>query len=392
MSSVTLGQENAELQQAEAQPTEELPLGKVPRDRITSHSNLERDIHMRYWAEQALLGRTLTRVGTKILVEPPIDLHDETAPPWANDSADTISEVSLFTETSKMMAPSFSLPVGPPNLGGSCPGSFGAMTTTQPKEYRRQRKYALTVIANHNTVPKLEIDTNPDAYPPEDGVCQNCYVSKGNHASYWGNNLRIVIRYAWTRAVVARGTFAEEIIDALDRVRFVQEPPAIAALGQRYFRIHDAGDFYDQHYMAAWWEVARAFDGSDPRRPRTIFWAPTRVWAMANGVGDGWVREINGGSRFLDNFVIRPSGYIVDMPGPDFEIGPKTGYASPTTVCRKKFSEGVVKGKNPPIYDWRCPAQESKSRTCASSPNPEGTQGCRVCWVMPGLRVNYDLH
>lgn len=386
MASVVPGQENSTLQQDGAQPTRELPLAPVPQNRITSHSNLERDIHMRYWAEQALLGRTLTRVGGDILVEPPIELDDpKTSPPWSGALPETLSRVSLFTETSKMVAPSFSLPVGPLNLGGSCPGSSGAMTTSQPEEYERQSKFALEVIQETN--PDFDV---PEAFLPEDGVCQNCYVSKGNHAAYWGNNLRIVIRYAWTRAAVARGTFAADIIEALDATRFVKEPPAIAALGQRYFRIHDAGDFFSRKYLAAWWEVARAFDGSDPRRPRTIFWAPTRIWAARGG--NEMVYDVNGGDRFLDNFVIRPSGYVLNLPGPDFEIGPATGYASPTTVCRPEFTDAVVAGDEPHIFDWRCPAQESKEGTCASSPNPEGTQGCRVCWVMPGVRVNYDLH
>ena len=84
MASVVPGQENSTLQQDGAQPTRELPLAPVPQNRITSHSNLERDIHMRYWAEQALLGRTLTRVGGDILVEPPIELDDpKTSPPWS---------------------------------------------------------------------------------------------------------------------------------------------------------------------------------------------------------------------------------------------------------------------------------------------------------------------
>lgn len=385
MAAVTTGQENAELQQAAAQPTASLPLAPVPAKRITSHSNLERDIHMRHWAEHALVGRTLTLQGADIIVSPAIDLHDpKLTPPWTDDGSKTLSRVSLFTATSKMGAPSYSLPVGPPSFGGSCPGSLAGMSTVPPAAYNAQKKVVLQVLRATN--PGLPTPAN---YPPEDAVCQNCYVAKGNHAAYWGNNLRIVIRYAWTRAAVDQGLFASSIISALHSAEFPQEPPAIAHLKQRYFRIHDAGDFYSPQYLEAWWQIAKAYDGRTPGMPRTVFWSPTRIWATP--WGNKAVARINGGSRFLDNFVIRPSGYVIDAPGPDYAIGPATGYASPTTVGRPKSVKAVLEGKAPPIFDWQCPAQEH-SGSCLSSPNPMGSMGCRVCWVAPAMRVSYGLH
>lgn len=402
MASITTGQEDAIDQQdrSDKRPAQvdEKNYGFVPQGRITSHSNLERDIHMRYWAEQALVGRTLTLVGDEIHVEPAIDLHDPAiTPPWTNDSSKTLSKVSLFTATSKMGAPSYSIPVGPPAFGGSCPGSIAGMTTAPKHAYRAQKKRVLKVLNATNKMRPVY------GYRAEDAVCQNCYVAKGNHASYWGNNLRIVIRYAWTRAAVAQGMFATSIIEALRGHSFPQDPPAIAEMGQHYFRIHDAGDFYDKSYLAEWWKVAKAFDGRTPGFPRVIFWAPTRIWATP--WGKQAVYDVNGGDRFLDNFVIRPSGYVIDAPGPDFPIGPATGFASPTTVDRgdtvrtvkgrKIVTKGhqtlVVEGKVPRTFDWPCPAQHHNG-SCLESPSPAGTLGCRVCWIHPHLRTSYALH
>ncbi len=369
--------------------------GGRPQKAEISHAALERDIHTRFWAEKALVGRTLTLRGAEIHIEPPIKLNDPSSPPWSGDKNPLLSSIQLFTDTSKMGAPSFSLPVGPPSFGGSCPGSLGAMTTAPATKqtipgrsgHVSQRQFALHVI--NGTNPRLpNVPANVDhSY----AVCQNCYVSKGNHAMYWGNNLRIVTRYAWTRAAVTQGLFASSIIEAMKHVQFPAEPPALAHLGQRYFRIHDAGDFYDQHYLAAWHAIAKAYDGNTPGQPRTVFWAPTRIWATDWGIAA--VAKVNGGANFLDNFVIRPSGYIIDAAGPEIRpIGRATGFASPTTVDTKAHAEAVVAGKAPRTFDWMCPAQESEEGSCLSSPSPTGSLGCRVCWVHPQLRTCYKLH
>lgn len=383
MASNTTHMEDALTQQAGETPVKEKSGGKVPSKVEVSHAALERDIHTRHWAEHALVGRTLTLRGSEIHITPPIDLHDASSPPWTRDSAKTLKKIQLFTETSKMGAPSYSLPVGPLGFGGSCPGSVAGMTTSDPRAVALQKKRVLQLInATNAKLPRT------GDYAPEYAVCQNCYVTKGNHG-YWGNNLRLVARYAWTRAAVDQGLFAASVIDALRYAKFAQEPPALAYLNQRYFRIHDAGDFYSKEYLAAWWQVAKAYDGKTPGNPRTIFWAPTRIWSTPTGVKH--MHEVNGGSRFLDNFVVRPSGYVINAPGPDFPIGAASGFASPTTVDTKPHVDAVLSGKQPPTFDWLCPAQEYGG-SCLKSPSPDGNQGCRVCWIHPHMRTAYKLH
>lgn len=391
MAAITTGQEDAEQQQNV--PPKRKPrtpkgesAGKTPQRVEVSHAALERDIHTRHWAEQALAGRTLTLRGTQIHIEPPINLGGIDSPPWSGNEGE-LDHIELFTDTSKMGAPSYSLPVGPPSYGGSCPGSFGGMTTAAPAMFKQQRAVVLKVL--NDTNPKMRSAIPGANYDPAYSVCQNCYVSKGNHALYYGNNLRIVTRFAWTRAAVESGQFAPSIIEALKHVQFAAEPAALAHLHQRYFRIHDAGDFYSEKYLAAWHEIAKAYDGQTAGQPRTVFWAPTRIWVTPKG--NEWVKRINGGANFLDNLVIRPSGYIINAPGPDFEIGRATGYASPTTVDTKPHVEAVLTGKAPPSFDWLCPAQEFGG-SCLESPNPDGSRGCRVCWVHPQLRTSYKLH
>lgn len=383
MAAITTHQEDAEIQQDGPKPPKEKSAGTLPSKVEVSHAALERDIHTRHWAERALVGRTLTLRGSEIHIQPPIDLRDSSSPPWTNDSGKTLAKIQLFTETSKMGAPSYSLPVGPLAFGGSCPGSTAGMTTGAPNASASMRQRVLHVInATNKHLPP--VGGFEDSY----AVCQNCYVTKGNHG-YWGNNLRLVARYAWTRAAVQQGLFAPSLIEALRGAKFAMEPPALAHLNQRYFRIHDAGDFFSADYLEAWWQIAKAYDGKTPGNPRIVFWAPTRIWATKEGSAD--VKRINGGKRFLDNFVIRPSGYVINAAGPDFPIGPVSGYASPTTVDTRGHADAVLAGTAPRTFDWLCPAQEFGG-SCLGSPSPAGDQGCRVCWIHPELRTAYKLH
>lgn len=395
MAAVTTGMEDALLHQAE-KPKKAAPpklvkrppaahaQGAVPLKEAQNHAAIEHDIHLRYWAEKMLAGRTLTVVGSRIRVSPPIPLKGPDAPPWTNPVEDSLEFVELLSDTSKMGAPSFALPVGALDFGGSCPGSVGGMTTAPRGAYERQKKRVLQVLRETN--PKLPV---PADYRPSDAVCSSCYVTGGNHAAYLPNNLRMVVRYAWTRAAVLEGFFVPTMIDVIREASYPAEPAGIG-FNQRYFRIHDAGDFYHPRYLAAWHAIAQAFTGATPGNPRTVFWAPTRIWATE--WGDGAMRAINGGANFLDNFVVRPSAYIIDAPGPEYPIGPATGYAAPTVVARKPMLEAVLNGRAPAIFDWSCPAQAYGGGACLNSPNPMGGTGCRVCWIAPSWRTAYGLH
>lgn len=392
MASNTTGMEDALLYQAE-KPTKAVKPkarkkaaskeGTVPEKEAQNHAAIEADIHMRYWAEKMLAGRTLTVEGSSIRISPPIDLQGPEAPPWANADVKYLEYVELLTNTGKMGAPSFALPVGAPSLGGSCPGSLAGMTTAPRAQYEQQKKRVLKVLREQN--PKL---ATPVDYRPSDAVCSSCYVTGGMHSSFLPNNTRMVVRYAWTREAVAAGFFAQVMIDVIAHASYPAEPASLG-LNQRYFRIHDAGDFYNPRYLQAWHDIAKAFTGQTGL-PRTIFWAPTRIWATE--WGDAAMKSINGGANFLDNFVVRPSAYVIDAAGPDYPIGPSTGYAANTVVARKQRILAVLTGRAPAIFDWSCPAQAYGGGACLTSPNPQGGTGCRVCWVAPAWRTAYGLH
>lgn len=398
MAAVTTGMENALEHQGEkpskAKPRK-LPVvkgkplfpptkeGTVPAKEAQNHASIERDIHMRFWAEKMLAGRTLTVEGSQIRISPPLNLQGPEAPPWTAPNVATLEYVEMLTATEKMGAPSFAIPVGPLDFGGSCPGSVAGMTTSPRGAYERQKKRVLQVLRATN--PGLPV---PHDYRPSEAVCSSCYVTGGNHG-YLLNTALMVARYAWTRAAVLGGFFVPTMINIIRAASYPAEPAGIG-LNQRYFRIHDAGDFYHPKYLQAWHDIAAAFTGSTDGNPRTVFWAPTRIWATE--WGDGAMRAINGGANFLENFVVRPSAYIIDAPGPEYPIGPASGYAAPTVVARKPMIDAVLDGRVRAVFDWSCPAQALGDGACLSSPNPMGGTGCRVCWIAPSWRTAYGLH
>ena len=104
--------------------------------------------------------------------------------------------------------------------------------------------------------------------------------------------------------------------------------------------------------------------------------------------------------------------YEVGDAGP--VLGP--GWASATTVLRVSDNAGMrpeleqhvarhehdttARAGTDSRYDWDCRAYatEDKTATCRKAVAPPGMgdpktgKGCRACWLMPELRVNYSLH
>jgi len=181
-----------------------------------------------------------------------------------------------------------------------------------------------------------------------------------------------------------------ETVEVLDPETGQTTKTKIAVRGERtrerFFRLHDSGDFFSPDYVAAWRAIA------DNNRDVTI-WAPTRAWAVP-----GLRRAINEYNAPPANLVIRPSGYHVNDPAfTARELGP--GFSAGTTVFKDvrkpQDAAGFVRGGP---YDWDCQAYTTGSGkvTCRDALAPDGGVGCRACWKWAegddALRVNYTLH
>lgn len=397
----------------------------------TTHVALVNFQLARYVVQLALAERQLQlrfdpKIGYRIDVVPalPVDVV-----PWSRTSSPTTG-ADLLTYTTKMRTPSFSLPSGPPRAGGACPGAVGGQTISGASAYNKHRKVVLRVLREN---PARELPSEP--YEASDAICQHCYASAGSNYGY-ANNIAVgFIRFAWTKFALSTPTnspfgfeggpsnmFVDVMIEAIARNRFPdlqREPEPFRSMGVRFFRIHDSGDFFSKEYFVAWKAIADAFAPNNPFGfPVVLFWAPTRMWTVPSWIE--FVDEINGGARNKGNFIIRPSAYSLNTPGPGL-IRPGGGWAAHSTVYSKDL---IPVGLETGAFGLNCGAYDAAERasseseteefqnlseagdapkpkkrkkpevTCqnARSPLPGYTVGCRACWLMPEVAVNYKHH
>ena len=247
---------------------------------------------------------------------------------------------TLFTWTSKMSCPSFSLPAGPMESGGTCPAA-------KASSIQREGSYL-----KHSP----SIDRIPEG---QLFICDTCYAGKGRYLMYKSMSLGQAARLRWTQDAVRSGTFSRKISEA---IASLDDPDVEKVLAQRlvsnkYFRIHDSGDFYNPEYYKAWLEVCYNL-------PQIHFWAPTRMW-----VYEKW-REVFSNYPPPGNLSLRPSALFTSSPPPSI-----AGMAGGSTS---------IDGRMPaPV--WNCPAYESEEGSCAGAK-------CRVCWDAQRKPVNYLTH
>ena len=247
---------------------------------------------------------------------------------------------TLFTWTSKMSCPSFSLPAGPVASGGTCPASKA------------------TAIQKEGTYLKFSpsIERIPDG---QLFICDTCYAGKGRYLMYKSMSLGQMARLSWTTQAVRSGTFARKISEAISSLQDpgVEEVLAQRAVSNKYFRIHDSGDFFSPDYYKAWVEVCHSL-------PAIHFWAPTRQWVYSM-----W-REVFSNYPPPKNLSLRPSALFTSSPPPQIQ-----GIAAGSTSVDGRMAAPV----------WNCPAYESEEGSCAGA-------GCRVCWDGQRKPVNYLTH
>lgn len=310
-----------------------------------------------------------------------------------------VSSTKILSWTTKMGAPSFSLPAGAPQMGGACPGAIAGQSIVPDVDRRNQAKRLLPVLYGPQSRGKQISLANT--------ICEHCYAEGGQYAT-GSVQYHQLVRFVWARRAIlmdmqgrpesdpARTAFVAVMKDAIDRVDFkLAEEPA-QWRGMRFFRLHDSGDFFDTKYLQCWKAIADYYHPSNHDDP-IIFWAPSRIWARGVASVES-LERINGPvNGEPTNLVVRPSAYETNAQGPELYDGDEGGWAAPTTV----YADVALDQGQGVTYDWNCRAYavEAEAHSCraAESPaddtgTPGGPVGCRACWVFPKLRVNYTLH
>jgi hypothetical protein len=261
----------------------------------------------------------------------------ETRPPQNRPFRST----SLFTWTSKMSCPSFSIPAGPVENGGTCPAS----KQTSIEKEGSYEKYS----------PPLSEMPQGEAF-----ICSVCYAGKGRYLMYKSMSLGQVAKLRWVQKTLREGTFIRRMSEAISSLidPDVERILASKLVSNEFFRIHDSGDFFSPEYYKAWVEICYAV-------PKVTFWAPTRQWVYAK-----W-RELFSNYPPPRNLSLRPSALVTSFPPPQIK-----GMAGGSTSISGRMPSPV----------WNCPAYEGdEEHSCAAA-------GCRVCWSSPQKPVNYLTH
>ena len=219
--------------------------------------------------------------------------------------------VSLLAKTTKMSAPSLSLPAGSHRAGGTCIMAGVEVETGYAEELavcnscyatKANYGYAESMASTHVRLEwvtqMLNVSSALFADAMEAAVIAYArYTHKGDKESprnsqelgVWSSAAKkIVVPSAPTSrsasyANVTRFTAYSKLgLPYKDSADLFKDTPDGAVCG--FFRIHDAGDFTGtgaglmNKYIRGWAEVVR-------RLPHVYFWAPTRVWPAKKSRG-----------------------------------------------------------------------------------------------------------
>lgn len=213
--------------------------------------------------------------------------------------------VPLLAKTTKMSAPSLSLPAGSHRAGGTCIMAGVEVETGHANELtvcnscyatKANYGYAESMVSTHVrlewVVQMLQVSSQLFADAMEAAVIAYArYTHKGDKESprngqelgVWSSaHKKIVVPSApksktASYANATRFTAYSKLgLPYKDSADLFSKVPDGAVCG--FFRIHDAGDFTAtaalmDKYIDGWTEVVR-------RLPHVYFWAPTRVWAV----------------------------------------------------------------------------------------------------------------
>lgn len=261
---------------------------------------------------------------------------------------------SLFTATSKMSAASWSVPAGPPSVGGAC---------LSAELFKNTSKYNVALQQG-------DVEQRPASKP--DWICQYCYAGKSNYmhrTSQYSQTARLIWLTGMVDHLGVDGA-AEKMAEALRVHQGNTKRRAKAGENPKFFRIHDSGDFQlAPNTYLLWCLVAKAM-------PEVNFWAPTRMWTFPK------FNELVRANQPPDNMSIRPSALHFGDIAPDLDGFDHGSSAHSIEV------DPVKTGK----ADWICPAYQHDGHTCAGAGGPKGEKDCRACWIHVDMSVSYRSH
>jgi hypothetical protein len=402
----------------------------------SSNSEMTRLLWTRSLLQNALSDKTFTLVrranNVKIVLSSPFDRNTI---PWARSSS-SARNFSLFSTNSKMRCPTFDLPAGHSLVGGTCPAAGPAQTTSIGRgqtpakasflsaipgvkvpgiDGKPTQAYQLKVLPG---VQSLGPTGEPAVYDLARTVCSYCYATGGK---YGEPSVQIgeLVRYSVVSTAVrpGNGALREALIQAIlwqipqlpydkwqvGKIRQrdasgvdedeseegekvvedapVETPDEIRARMAKYpnvVRVHSSGDFFSKEYAAFWVEIAQRLYAEHGMK--YMLWAPTRTHVLDN-FADFWRT-----AKVPPNFVIRPSAYHLGDYAPAAQ-----GLSQGTSVLTPEDS-AESKGTK---FDHQCGVYDlaKGNKTCVDALAPDGTKGCRACWVRgDDLRVNYVAH
>ena len=272
----------------------------------------------------------------------------------AKEATFSLSESSFYSETSKMSAPSWSIPAGPQAVGGSC---AAAEVFRSPVTYAK----ALTQGEVEQTAPR-----------PKDWICAYCYAGKSNYMHRTSQYTQMA-RMIWLKGTVdAHGVAGAADIMAEALAAHMRNVKYRESVGEAtdFFRIHDSGDFTmapDTYSM--WCLVAK-------RLPGIKFWAPTRMWVFPK------FNDLVRRSPPPANLTLRPSALHFGDTAPVI-----MGFHAGSTAHPPAINPAQTG-----IADWECPAYKHGGHSCAGAGGPKGEKDCRFCWTYKDERPSYRSH
>lgn len=385
----------------------------VEGDLSKAHTGLMRQLWTRATIIEALKDCTykLIEQNGRVAIEivPPVSKE---VTPWHHMGSQG-RIFKLFSTNSKMMAPTFDLPSGITEVGGSCPAArFGQTTALGQKLVEMTGSVFTAERSFSNLLDERQVEWEamrvyqkahglPEA-PPfkrslklQDAVCNSCYASSGKYGET-STQLGELVRFGWVQSLVKSNP--EQLVETLFRTinETKLEGESKERFPYRFIRVHSSGDFFSPAYAKVWLDVARLLEQAeleakargDTSRPPVRLWAPTRTNFLP-GMLSFWKRER---ATMPGNFAIRFSGYAIGDPAP-YIHRPSPTKCKGTSVLSE--AETKVLRKSPgEKFDWQCGVYDlgKGDKTCLAAKAPDGEVGCRACWLHPEFAVNYAQH
>jgi len=192
------------------------------------------------------------------------------------------------------------------------------------------------------------IDSCPFAFFGEHAICgeskekADCYATQGHYRR--SNVVNAQNNRFWWAKTWVKDKRTDEVVDTL----YSAIARAVDVWPEPYFRVHDAGDMFNERYTDCWTEIAFKLG-------YVHFWVPTRSWRAS------WSQALCR-LNTLSNVAVRPSAL-------HFEEEP------PSLL-------GLAAGTGASEFNWNCPSS-LQDGFCGE---------CRTCWDEPETVVMYRSH